>query len=157
MFNNAVTEKRFRVGAKNLIMKKTVLKFKFVLSMFLISASLFAGTTNNSIPNDKDVEVINAALLIDINTTVTSAEGCKFKVEGEFSVWSLSFSGTVTAAGGADGCPDGDVWTFGISAPNGGNTGDIRKYKVQGDQKIVEVVERDMLMKREIVEVIFFR
>ncbi len=85
---------------------------------------------------------------VRIDMWLTSAEGCKFHIVGDFSAWSFTFTGTVTGTGGAAGCPEG-TWTFGLVTNNG--DGEI---EIHGSNPFVDILKEDKDLLLELVRLI---
>lgn len=113
----------------NLIFKSSILSLAFLC----FSAPVNAFQLN---PIEKTANMKRAKIKVDI--TITSKEGCKFRVKGEveYSIWNgfESFTGTITASGG-DGCPTG-TWVFGM-ATNPNNDG----YIFYGENPFVKILK----------------
>ncbi|MNK09842.1 hypothetical protein D3C87_278240 [compost metagenome] len=72
---------------------------------------------------------------VHIDITLTSKEGCKFRIVGNYNTWTGNFTGTVTASG-KDGCPKG-TFTFGLAVQDDGTA------NLYGDKLIVKVFKSD--------------
>lgn len=113
---------------KNLILKSLILaSLTLFISFAAVAAPVDGGT-------EKCERLDNAKR--DVNITLISKEGCKFHIKGDVSLWSMSFTGTVSASGEPP-CPN-DTWTFGIANPGGGGN-----IEISGDNEIVSILSED--------------
>jgi hypothetical protein len=91
------------------------------------------------------------ASAINIDITLTSVDGCRFRIQGELDLtWTggfESFTGTVTASGG-EGCLNG-TWEFGmvIDDNNGpGSNPDIggtKAYRFNGNAPLIDILKNE--------------
>lgn len=72
---------------------------------------------------------------IHIDITLTSKEGCKFRIVGNYNTWTGSFTGTLTVSG-KNGCPNG-TFSFGLTVHADGTT------DLYGDKLVVKVFKSD--------------
>lgn len=93
---------------------------KVIFSALLFSTPVVSFTETNLFEISNKSKTISKSK-IDINITLTSKEGCKFKIVGTYNSWTGVFKGTVTASG-PNGCANGK-WTFGLAHPNNGSNG----------------------------------
>jgi len=92
------------------------------------------------------------ASALNIDITLTSKDGCKFRIQGELDLtWTGGFEGfigKVTVSGGGD-CPNG-TWTFGMISDNpGGGNGSVdpprngRAFRFIGNNPFIEIIKKE--------------
>lgn len=104
-------------------------------SLFLLgSGSTLLSSTG--LANSSITFRINKKIHIDI--TLTSKDGCKFHIVGNYNTWTGNFTGNVYASG-KSGCPQG-TFSFGLVVHDDGSA------EMYGDREIISVFGGDPQM-----------
>ena len=124
---------------------KTILNVLFVLLVSSTYSTCFAETVEQtSIMRD---DITAPTLRIHIDITLTSKDGCKFHIVGDYNTWTGSFNGSVTASGDGD-CPNG-TWTFGLVIPD-----DDGEIQLIGENPFIDILKEDSDLLTKLVETI---
>ncbi|AEA45276.1 hypothetical protein [Fluviicola taffensis] len=112
------------------------------LSLFLLGSgtTLLATTALNRTNSSYD---INNKKKIHIDITLTSKNGCKFHIVGNYNSWTGNFTGNVYASG-KNGCPEG-TFTFGLAVHDDGTS------EMFGSRAIIGVFQSDRDMLEDFV------
>lgn len=111
---------------KNIILILIIL-FISIMSSFGASTKLF------NIKQKIETIILDAKIGVDMY--ITSKNGCKFHIVGNYNTWTNTFTGYVTASGPGD-CPHG-TWYFGMIVSDNGNV------SFQGDNPFIDILNSD--------------
>ncbi len=131
-------------------MKKLILVVMGVMLLFAFTlgniSTISAGNNDHNAKNVKESEK-----KIPVNGTATSKDGCTFHAVGDYSVWSGTFTGTVTCGGPNPPCKSsGTTYSFALGVNP--DTGELSL--LNGDHGGWNEISSDADLVRQISDII---